>query len=75
MRSDCDNEYRDGFRTLLNELGSEEMDRKARAFLAADTDGKMSRGEAIFRAYVTDDLETFNQQYEAWLLGFLELNS
>ena len=35
----------------------------------------MSRGEAIFRAYVTDDLETFNQQFEAWLLGFLELNS
>ena len=75
MRSDFDNEYRDGFTTLLNELGSEEMDRKARAFLAADTDGQMSRGEAIFRAYVTDDLEAFDLQYQAWLLGFLELNS
>ena len=70
-----DNAYRDGFLRLLEELGTDEMDRKARAFLAADTDGKMSRGEAIFRAYVSDDLERFNQEYQAWLLAFLALES
>ena len=75
MRPDRDNAYRNGFLRLLEELGTDEMDRKARAFLAADTDGKMSRGEAIFRAYVSDDLERFNQEYQAWLLAFLALES
>ena len=67
IRSDQDNLYRDGFRQLLRDVGTETMDRRARAFLATDTEGGMTYGEAVFRAYVTDDLETFQTKYEAYL--------
>lgn len=73
MRTDQDNLYLDGFRQLLREAGTETMDRKARAFLATDTEGRMSYGEAVFRAYVSDDLETFRAQYEAYLHKLLRM--
>jgi hypothetical protein len=73
MRPERHNPYRQGFLDLLRELGSDLMDRRARGFLAADVDGRMSYGEAVFRAYVSDDLETFGQQYEAYLLELLHL--
>jgi hypothetical protein len=69
------NPYHDGFRRLLQELGTDAMVRSARAYLAADTDGTMSEGEAVFRAYVTDDLEKFQQDYEAFLRKLLRLET
>lgn len=73
MRDSQDNLYRDAFRQLLNELGTEDMDRKARAYLAADTDARMSTGEAIFRAYLTEDVDGFEKQYHAYLHKLLGL--
>jgi hypothetical protein len=73
MRPARENPYHDGFREMLRELGSEAMARRARAYMAADMDGTMSEGEAIFRAYVTDDLALFEQRYRDWLPGFLKL--
>lgn len=75
MRLEGENPYRDGFLALLQDLGTDAMDRRARAFLAADTDGHMSYGEAVFRAYVTDDLDTFEEHYKAYLLELLHLES
>lgn len=75
LRDDRDNQYRAGFRELLNELGSESMERRARAYMAADTGGQMSHGEAIFRAYVTDDLEAFAAHYDAYLPKLLQLTN
>jgi hypothetical protein len=72
-RTDQDNVYRDGFVQLLREVGTEAMDRRARAFIAADPEGRMSYGEAVFRAYVTDDLQTFQTRYEAYLHKLLGL--
>jgi hypothetical protein len=65
--------YNAGFKKLLVELGSDTMVRKARAYLAADTDGNMSEGEAVFRAYITDDLEKFQADYEMFLRKLLQL--
>jgi hypothetical protein len=73
MQDTMANPYHKGFKTLLKELGKPDMDRKARAFLAADTDGKMSYGEAVFRAYITEDLDTFQHDYEEFLHQFLIL--
>ncbi len=73
MRDSQDNLYRDAFRQLLNELGTEEMDRKVRAYLAADTDARMSTGEAVFRAYLTEDIDGLEAQYHAFLHKFLGL--
>jgi len=69
------NPYHDGFRRLLDELGTDTMVRNARAYLATDTEGKMSEGEAVFRSYVTDDLEKFQADYEAFLRTLLRLNA
>ena len=74
-RTDQDNTYRDGFVQLLREAGTEAMDRRARAFLAADPEGRMSYGEAVFRAYITDDLSTFQTRYEAYLHKLLGLQA
>lgn len=71
MRPERSNPYRDGFRELLSELGTEQMERKARAIISADTDGRMSFGEAVFRAYVTDDLVKFDSDYRHWLSRLL----
>jgi len=75
MQPSKDNAYHDGFRELLREVGTDSMDRRARAFLATDSDGNMSYGEAVFRAYITDDLETFEQDYKAYCLKLLRLES
>jgi len=75
MRDDKGNSYRSGFRQLLDELGTEAMTRKARALMAADTNGDMSSGEAVFRAYVSDDLDGFQTEYEAYLYQFLDMKS
>jgi len=67
------NRYHAGFRRLLDELGSDDMRRKGRAYLAADTDGELSYGEAVFRAYVTEDLAAFESDYLAFLHELLDL--
>jgi len=61
------NPYYDGFQLLLRELGTDAMTRRTRAFLAADSEGRMSEGEAVFRAYITNDLKTFQTDYEQFL--------
>ncbi len=52
------------------------MNGRARAWLAADASGgDMAYGEAVFRAYVSDDLEAFQADYEAYLHKLLKLES
>jgi hypothetical protein len=75
MRPAKENPWHDGFRRLLTELGSETMQRRARAFMAADTEGTLSIGEAIFRAYVTDDIELFEASYIEYLHALTGLAS
>ncbi len=62
-----------GFRRLLDDLGSEHMVREAR--LAATRLGApdMELGEAVFRAYVSDDLKHFQSRYEAFVAELLRL--
>ena len=69
------NPYHDGFQQLLAEVGTGDMERKIRAYLAADTDGRMSSGEAVFRAYITEDLETFEEDYRQFLYRLLEMET
>ncbi len=73
LRDPLTNRYHAGFRRLLDELGTDGMRRKARAYLAADTDGTISYGEAVFRAYVTEDLDAFESDYRAFLHELLDL--
>lgn len=67
------NKYAPGFQQLLRELGTEAMNRRARAYLAADSLGGMSAGEAVFRAYITEDLDTFERDYRAFIEQLAQL--
>ena len=73
MQDSMSNPYHAGFEQLLQELGTPEMDRKAKAYIATDTGGEMSYSEAVFRAYITEDLDTFQRDYERFLNQFLNL--
>ena len=75
LQSPATNPYYPGFRELLDELGTEAMRRRAKAYIAADTDGTLSLGEAVFRSYVTEDLATFESAYKAYLHELLDLKS
>lgn len=71
LDSPSTNKYAPGFKTLLTELGTEAMTRKANAYLAADSTGEMTHGEAVFRAYVTEDLEAFEADYLTFMHDLL----
>lgn len=78
LRSPLKNPYHDRFERLLGELGGELMRQKANAFLAADTDGTLSEGEAIFRAYIAEDIEQFKADFDEFvrdLLGLVDYSS
>lgn len=67
------NPYHDAFERLLTELGTDTMRIKANAYIAAATDETLSEGEAVFRAYITDDLETFEADYESFIRDLLDM--
>jgi len=75
LDSPVKNPYHDVFRKLLADLGSDTMTRRAQAYLAADTDGKWSYGEAVFRAYITEDLERFEADFDKYIRALLGLRS
>lgn len=75
LHSPINNPYHAGFRKLLDELGTEAMKRKTNAYLATDTDGTLSLGEAVFQAYVTDDFTQFEADYKKFIHELLDLKT
>jgi hypothetical protein len=62
--------YSEGFARLREELGTERMRLTVNGYLASNPGrggAMMSTGEALFRSYITDDLETFSAEYGVWL--------
>lgn len=62
--------YGEAFAKLRRELGSETMRLTVNGYLAArpSVGGRpIGRGEALFRSYITDDLERFSAEYGVWL--------
>ncbi len=62
--------YEDAFARLRRELGTAKMRHAVAAYTVAHPTaggGRMSQGEALFRHYITDDLERFNAEYGVWL--------
>jgi hypothetical protein len=52
---------------LLHELGSPDVDRRVQAERVWAEHGRISRGEAIFRRFITDDLDGFEREYRQFL--------
>lgn len=62
--------YSESFARLRRELGTEKMRLTISGYLAARptlAGRRISRGEALFRTYITDDFERFSAEYGVWL--------
>lgn len=62
--------YSEAFARLREELGTEQMRTRVNGYLAANPTWRgrpISKGEALFRAYITDDFERFSAEYNVWL--------
>ena len=75
LQSSSNKPYSAGFRRLLDELGADAMKRKTDAYLAADTDDSISLGEAVFRAYVAEDIDAFEADYRDYIQQLLTLQN
>jgi hypothetical protein len=72
LQDPASGKYHTNFIKLLTEMGTREMNLKARGFLATiRIDDKVSFGEAVFREYITNDLTRFNNDFEAYCLQIL----
>ena len=62
-----ESEYADRFAELVQHLGDENLEHRARA-ACIDSDGDMSSfGECLFRGFITDDIDGFEQEYVAFM--------
>ncbi|HUW81719.1 MAG TPA: DUF1570 domain-containing protein [Phycisphaerae bacterium] len=66
--------YTWGFARLLAELGTPALAATARAQRAATGDRDIGFGQAVFRAYITEDLNEFTERYLAYLRELTGLN-
>lgn len=75
LRHGKNKQYVEGFRKLLDDAGTSRMRQAADAFRAASSEGDVSYGAACFRHYVCDDVETFEEDYKAFLLPLVGFSS
>lgn len=75
LSDDAPPEYREGFKKLLDDLGSVTMEERATSRLNALGDGSVSSGEAVFRIYISEDLDQFDADYRAFLKKLLRLEA
>lgn len=59
--------YAVGFQNLLNSLGAEDLRRRVQAEGAFAAGPPPSGGEALFRSFISDDLESVEREYVAFL--------
>lgn len=68
LQDPCSGVYHANFKRLMCELGTRAMSVKVRGYLATvQVSEKMSFGEAAFRAYISDDLERFEEDFCSYL--------
>jgi len=66
--------YRAGLERLLNDLGTPALATAARAQMAATADRQLSFGQAVFRHYITEELETFTHQHLSYARHLAQLD-
>lgn len=71
LHEGADGRYRDRLRLLLRDTAEGRLDRRVRSTLRARGDSTVGlntrTGDAVFRAYFTDDLEAFDRDYQAFV--------
>ena len=59
--------YAERFERLRQALSSPDLEQRMRAEEIWSQQGTVSRGEALFRSFITDDLKTFEREYVTFL--------
>lgn len=67
LREGEDGKYAERFEQLLSALGSPDLERRLRAEGVWAEGGRLSRGEALFRSFIGDDLEGIEREYLRFL--------
>ncbi len=67
LREGADGQYAAGFEQLLARLGEGGLDRHARAAHIWSEQADYNYGEALFRGFISDDLDTVEQEYVAFM--------
>ena len=69
LRHGQQGKYADGFARMMEDVRNGSLHTKARAArLTSGTPSEVSSGEAVFRAYITHDLDTFEQEYRDYMI-------
>ena len=62
-------EYRRAYHALLGEVGTDQLRTRGNAYLAASSsDRQMSFGEAVFRQYITEDVDEFERKFNEFMV-------
>lgn len=68
LREGEDGTYAQPLRTLLDELGTRDMKTRVSGYLAVTAGSRdMGFGEAVFRVYITEELDRFEQAFTAYV--------
>ncbi len=68
LRHGEDGAYADGFQEMLDAIVSGKLEQAAKvARIQPSASGRTSYGESVFRAYITDDLDTLESQFRDYL--------
>lgn len=59
--------YAGGFRQMLDSLSTADLEQRAKAAFISAPEGEYSFGEGLFRSFITNDLERFEQEYVAFM--------
>ncbi|MFH0981219.1 MAG: DUF1570 domain-containing protein [Planctomycetota bacterium] len=69
LRHGQSGKYAAGFAEMLEDIRNGSLHTKARAArLASGNPSQISLGEAVFRAYITHDLDDFEQEYRTYMI-------
>ena len=67
LQEGADGKYADGFMRLRDALGSENLELVAEAAHVSAADRTYSYGRALFAHFISDDLETVEREYTAFM--------
>ncbi|MFH1748227.1 MAG: hypothetical protein ABIG44_14425 [Planctomycetota bacterium] len=67
LREGLDGKYAEGYQQMVNALAAPDLEQRLRAESVWVTGKPLSRGAALFRGFISDDLETCEREYMNFL--------
>jgi hypothetical protein len=67
LQHGADGKYAEGFARLLQDIGTTDLEQRARAVHIWSEERAFHFGEALFRSYISEDLDTVEQEYRGFM--------